>query len=255
MDQRTDIGHLSQFSRGLLDLLDRVEYRRIVSSEDMEAVGRLRAQSYGRGNVLSGGAGESLVDDLDYDSHTFVVGVYSDDELISTLRVHHLTPDHRKGSSIKLFGDVLNPMLDRGMTFIDPSRFAANEAFSEEFPGLPYITLRIATMASVYFDVDHCLASVKVMHSAFYKRVFGFFEMSPARVLEDYSYPLTLLAEDTSNRVDVARRYPVFKSHPYEQRLMFDRDAAADIAPLSILPTARYADAVPVRAPISIFGA
>jgi hypothetical protein len=255
MDQRTDIGHLSQFSRGLLDLLDRVEYRRIVSPEDMEAVGHLRAQSYGRGNVLSGGAGESLVDDLDFDSHTFVVGVYSDDELISTLRVHHLTPDHRKGSSIKLFGDVLTPMLDRGMTFIDPSRFAANNAFAEEFPGLPYITLRIATMASVYFDVDHCLASVKVMHSAFYKRVFGFVEMAPARVLDDYSFPLVLCAEDPSNRVDVARRYPVFKSHPYEQRMMFERDANPGLAPLSILPTARYADAVPVRAPIALFGA
>lgn len=253
MDQRTDIGHLSQFSRGLLDLLDRVEYRRITSREDLEEVGRLRAESYGRGNVLSGGAGDSLIDDLDFDEDTYVVGVYSDDALISTLRVHHLTADYRKGSSIKLFGDVLHPMLDKGMTFIDPSRFAANAEYSEEFPGLPYITLRIATMASVYFDVNHCLASVKVMHSAFYKRVFGFFEMAPARLTKDYSFPLLLCAEDPSNRVDVARRYPVFKSHPYEQRLMFDRSADAGFAPLSILPTARYADAAAVRVPAPLF--
>ena len=246
MDQRTDIGNLSNFSRGLLDLLDRVEYRRVVTSEDMEAVGRLRAQSYTRGNVLTDEIGESLIEEIDFDSHAYVVGVYIDEELVSTLRVHHLTPDHRKGSSIKLFGDVLHPLLDNGMTFIDPSRFAASSAVAEELPGLPYLTLRIATMASVYFDVDHCLASVKTMHSAFYRRVFGFFEMAPARQVKDYSYPLVLCAEDASNRVDVARRYPVFKSHPYEQRLMFDRNLDHGLAPLSILPTARYADARPI---------
>ena len=82
------------------------------------------------------------------------------------------------------------------------------------------------------------------MHSAFYKRVFGFFQMAEARRVPDYSYPLVLMAEDRSNRVDVARRYPVFKSHPYEQRMMFERSSDQGMAPLSILPTARYADAV-----------
>jgi hypothetical protein len=250
MDQRTDIGHLSQFSRGLLDLLDRVEYRRIVSPEDMEAVGRLRADAYNRGNILN--AGDSLIDDLDFDSQTYVVGVYADEELISTLRVHHVTPEHRKCLSIKMFGDVMHPMLDKGATFIDPTRFAANRAYAEEFPGLPYITLRIATMASVYFDVDHCLASLRCMHAAFYKRVFGFFELAAPRQVKDYDFPVVLYAEDTSNRVDVARRYPVFKSHPYEQRMMFERRVDDGFAPLSILPTARYADAVPVQAPVSL---
>ena len=244
MDQRTDIGNLSHFSSSLLELLDRVEYRRIVSSEDMEAVGRLRAASYSNRNVLSCDAGGRLIDEIDFDSHAHVVGVYIDDELVSTLRVHHLTPDHRKGSSIKLFGDILNPMLDKGMTFIDPSRFAAKASAAEEHPGLPYVTLRIATMASEYFDVNHCLATVKQMHAAFYRRVFGFFEMAPARSLPEYSSLICLCAEDPSNRQDVGRRFPVFKSHPYEQRLLFSRVEEGFPAPLSIFPTARYADAV-----------
>jgi hypothetical protein len=244
MDQRTDIGHLSQFSSGLLELLDRVEYRRIVSSEDMESVGRLRAESYSRRGVLSCDSGDRLIDEIDYDSHAYVVGVYIDDELASTLRIHHLTPDHRKGSSIKLFGDVLHPLLDKGMTFIDPSRFAAKASLADEYPGLPYVTLRIATMASEFFDVNHCLATVKTMHAAFYRRIFGFFEMSPGRILPEYSQPIGLYAEDTSNRPDVARRFPVFKSHPYEQRLLFSPVEEGFPAPLSVFPTARYADAV-----------
>ena len=79
--------------------------------------------------------GDSLIDDLDFDSHAYVVGVYIDEELVSTLRVSHMTPDHRKGTSLKYFGDVLHPMLDQGMSFIDPSRFAASSALSEDTAG------------------------------------------------------------------------------------------------------------------------
>ena len=252
MDQRTDIGHLSHFSSGLLDLLDRVEYRRIVSSEDFEAIGRLRARSFARSNVLEAPVGNSFIEDIDFDPSVYVFGVYLDERLVSTLRVHHVTPWNREGSSTHLFSDELNPMLDRGMSFIDPSRFATDRDFYSEFPGLPYLTLRVATMAAVHFDVDACLASCTLAHSAFYKRIFGFRQVAAARVLPGLRVQGVLMMEDTSNRADVARRYPVFKSHPYEQRLMFDRSVEDGLVPLSILPTARYADAVARSMPMSL---
>jgi hypothetical protein len=170
--------------------------------------------------------------------------MYVDERLVSTLRVHHVTPLHRKGSSVGLFGDVLNPMLDLGMSFIDPSRFATDRDMLKEFPSLPYLTLRVATMASVYFDVTGCIASCTPHHSAFYRRVFGFKQLTLPGLMPGLKVEGVLLMEDRSNRVDVARRYPVFKSHPYEQRMMFERSADQGMAPLSILPTARYADAV-----------
>lgn len=244
MDQLTNISELSRFSTGLLELLDRVEYRRITTDEDFEAVGRLRARSYSNRSIFAGGVGEKLIEDLDFDSHAFVFGMYIDEELVSTLRVHHVTPNHRIGNSVPLFGDLIHPMLDQGMTFIDPSRFATHSDFLKEHPGIPYLTLRVATMASQYFDVDCCLASCKTEHAAFYKRIFGFRQLGEPRYLNDYRRPAVLCAEDRSNRIDVARRYPVFKSHPYEQRLMFERGVDRGMAPLSILPTARYADAV-----------
>ncbi len=253
MDQRTDIGNLSQFSRGLIDLLDRVEYRRIVTREDMEAVGRLRARSFARSNVLEKQLGNSLVEDVDYDPNAYVFGVFVDERLVSTIRLHLVTPTHRVGSSTHLFGDILDPLLDSGMSFIDPSRFATDHDFHDELQGLPYLTLRVATMASVYFAVDGCLASCTPSHSAFYKRVFGFRQLAEPRDLPGLRVQGVLLMEDPSNRVDVARRYPVFKSHPYEQRLMFDRDAQQGLAPLSILPTARYADIASLDIPASLF--
>lgn len=254
MDQRTDIGNLSNFSRGLLDLLDRVEYRRIVTSEDMETVGVLRSRSYARSGIFEKQyIGSSFVEDSDFDPAVYVFGVYVDEQLLSTLRVHRVTRENRSASSARLFPDVLDPMLDRGMTFIDPERFAVDADFSDDFPGLPYLTLRIATMASVYFNVDGCLACCVPSHSAFYKRVFGFNQLVEPRIPEGVCVPVCLMMENISNRIDVARRYPVFKSHPYEQRLMFDRTLDHGLAPLSILPTARYADAVRRPMPMSLF--
>jgi hypothetical protein len=244
MDQITDIRHLSKFSQHLLELLDRVEYRRVVTPEDMEAVGSLRAQSYSDRSIFVDGVGEKLVEDLDFDSHAYVFGMFIDEDLVSTLRIHHVTPEHRIGNSVPLFGDIIHPMLDQGLTFIDPSRFATDQNRIKDIPAIPYLTLRIATMASEYFEVDHCLASCKTEHAAFYKRVFGFNQLGEPRYLSAYRKPAVLCAEDPSNRQDVARRFPVFKSHPYEQRLLFSPVEEGFPAPLSIFPTARYADAV-----------
>ncbi len=244
MDQLTSVRELSRFSAGLLELLDRAEYRRITTDEDFEAVGRLRARSFARSDVLDLDIGEKLIEDIDFDSQAYVFGMFIDERLVSTLRVHHVTPGHRKGSSVDLFGDFLHPMLDAGMSFIDPSRFATDRDVLSEFPGLPYLTLRIATMASEYFNVSGCIASCTPEHSAFYRRVFGFKQLTDPDLLPGLKVNGVLLMEDRSNRIDVARRYPVFKSHPYEQRLMFERGVDRGMAPLSILPTARYADAV-----------
>jgi hypothetical protein len=42
-----------------------------------------------------------------------------------------------------------------------------------EYPALPYLTLRVATMATDYFHTDYCLSVIKPNHRAFYKRIFN----------------------------------------------------------------------------------
>jgi hypothetical protein len=79
------------------------------------------------------------------------------------------------------FPDVMNPLLDAGQTFIDPVRFAADPEIMREYPALPYLTLRVATMATVYFDVDYCLSVIMPNHRAFYQRVFHSMELTEPR--------------------------------------------------------------------------
>ena len=65
-----------------------------------------------------------------------------------------------------------------------PGALFAGIRRSFDYPALPYLTLRVATMATIFFDVDFCLSVIKPNHRAFYKRVFHTIELA-ARALSN----------------------------------------------------------------------
>ncbi|MDE1990946.1 MAG: hypothetical protein KGI75_00510 [Rhizobiaceae bacterium] len=231
----------NSFSGKLMKVLDHIEYRRIESSEDMQDVARLRYKAYKAREVLPVAA-KNLIDDIDFDKQAYIFGVYYYEELVSTVRVHHVTPDHRVCQSSGIFPEAVNAFLDAGMTLIDPARFAIDPDFELEMPALPYLTLRPAIVAAVYFDADRVMQHVRPAHAAFYKRVFYADTIVPPCMTETYGFELTLLASRSKEiRGRLMQRYPFFDSEAYERRLMFSRGNDAGSPPLTILPTARLA--------------
>ncbi|WEZ82510.1 hypothetical protein P6U16_15595 [Rhizobium sp. 32-5/1] len=231
-----------RFSEKLLELLDHVEYRRVETGEDMEDVARIRFKAYQMADILPL-SGSTLIDDIDFDSHAYVFGIYFEERLISTVRVHHVTPEHRVSSSGSVFGKEIDGFLDAGMSLIDPVRLAADPEILKEMPAIPYLTLRVATMASEHFDVDRCLSLVKPQHAAFYKRIFDADTIvSPQKNCGNYKIDLTLLAARVREiRPWLYTRFPFFDSEPFERRLMFQGNEQAAFRPLTIRPTARLA--------------
>jgi hypothetical protein len=231
----------NSFAGKLMEVLDHVEYRRIESSEDMEDVARLRYKAYKARAVLPVAA-RTMIDDIDFDEQAYIFGVYYYEELVSTVRVHHVTPDHRVCQSTGIFPDEIHAFLDAGMTLIDPARFAIDPDFELEMPALPYLTLRPAIVAAVYFNTDRVMQHIRPAHAAFYKRVFYADTIVPPRMTETYGFELTLLASRSKEiRGKLMQRYPFFDSEPCERRMMFSRSADAGTLPLTILPTARLA--------------
>ncbi|MBB3457752.1 hypothetical protein FHT86_006070 [Rhizobium sp. BK313] len=231
----------NSFAGKLMEVLDHVEYRRIESSEDMEDVARLRYKAYKARAVLPVAA-KTMIDDIDFDEQAYIFGVYYYEELVSTVRVHHVTPDHRVCQSTGIFPDEIHAFLDAGMTLIDPARFAIDPDFELEMPALPYLTLRPAIVAAIYFNTDRVLQHIRPAHAAFYKRVFYADTIVPPRMTETYGFELTLLASRSKEiRGKLMQRYPFFDSEPYERRMMFSRDVDGGTLPLTILPTARLA--------------
>lgn len=230
-----------EFSTKLLSILDAVEYRRIESQEDFEDIARLRYKSYQERGVLPLSA-SSMLDEVDFDDHAYVFGVYLYEELVSTIRVHHVTPTHRISQSAGVFPDAVNAFLDAGMTLIDPARLAIDPELDGERSALPFLTVRPTIMAAIYFNADRMLQHIRPAHSAFYRRYFYADTVVPPTFASIYGFDLTLLASRTREiGPKLLSRFPIYESQPYERRLMFDRSPLSGMAPLTILPTARLA--------------
>ena len=149
-------------------------------------------------------------------------GVYIDDRLVSSVRFHHMTPDFRTAPSHSVFTDMLDPMLDRGDTMIDPGRFTTDYEASLAYPALPYLTLRIPTMAVQYFNVRYVLSSVRPEHAAFYRRVYRSQQLAGPRYYHGLTFPMVLYAcEIPVMYEDMLRRYPFFRSTAEEREALF----------------------------------
>lgn len=231
----------SNFAKNVLDLLSTVEYRRCDSGEDMETMYRLRYRSYLASGMVSPNASRIVTDSFDDLANCMNFGVHIEGEMVSTIRLHHVTNENPNSPSAHVFNDVLGDRVSAGETFIDPSRFAADPVATAQFPYLPYMTLRLAVMACVYFEPDFCLSTVRPDHAAFYRRIFDSKQIGSLRQFPGLNYDVVLYqAHYTSVARNTMGRYPFFKSTPVEQRLMFGKPTASELNPLTILPTAHY---------------
>jgi hypothetical protein len=231
---------LEGFSERLMRHLDYIEYRRIETQEDLKDIENLRYKAYKAADVLPVAA-PSMIDEADFDPHAYVFGIYYFEELVSTIRLHHVTAEHPLSQSAGVFPDVMDAYLSAGLALIDPARFAVDPEVAAELPILPYITLRPSIVAAAYFKADRVLQHVRPAHAAFYKRVFYAETVVERRMTEIYGLELTLMATNThTTGAKLLKRYPFFDSGEYERRLMFGRgEGGLPVSPLTILPSAR----------------
>jgi hypothetical protein len=213
---------ISKFALTLIDLMDRVEYRRVTLEDQFDPIYRLRYEAYRREEFISVNSERIVRDEFDALPNCFCYGIYIDGRLASSLRLHCLTPAFRRSPNHSVFGDVLDPLLDKGKVILDPGRFTADYEASLSFPALPFLTLRIATMAVQHFSADYVLNAVRPEHGAFYRRVFHSFVISEARHYHGLSFPIVLYACDIAVMyADLLDRYPFFRSTEAEREALF----------------------------------
>lgn len=232
----------SPHGRELLDVMDDIEYRRIVSPEDFEAVGILRQRAIDAFDIYERKFGESVIEDMDFDPMSAVFGVYFRGELAATIRIKRVTAANRDSGAIKVFDNFMNPLLDQGMVFIDPCRFAINRDISRVVPGLPIITSRLAIIATLHYMADYCLFACKLEHTSFYRRVFRATMLAGPYEPPGMRVKAVLLGNGTSGRDELFERYPIFKFKSTEARLLFGPHDLSSSS-LCVKPTARMAQA------------
>ncbi len=204
-------------------LLARIDCRRADSDEDREAIFRLRYQAYLReGSIFPNWSG-SFSDPYDETDNVYLFGLYIDDQLASSIRIHVGSREHPYFPSLEVFPDILQPELDVGKVIIDPTRFVAGETLSRLHRGLPYATLRLSMVAAEHFGADLVLAAVREEHQAFYRRAFNQRSIGEARPYPHLSKPISLMAVHYPTAVDkLWQRYPFIPSTLAERRKLFE---------------------------------
>ena len=229
------------FNDRIFDVMEHIEYRRIVTPEDFENISQLRSKAFDAHNLYSHKLNGNAVDATDRMPNAQVFGMYFDEQLASTIRIAHVTPQHPESQAVKIFPEVLKPLLAQGQSFVDPSRFAVDEDLSREVPGLALLTLRIAFMATKHYNVDACLGLVTEDHVPFYRRVFRSTVIAGPKSTEEFVVKPVLFASPLRES-EICSRYPLFYSTERERKLLFDTPATS-MPPLTVLPTAKYAAA------------
>ena len=139
----------SSFAGKVEELLERIEYRRCESGEDIEAIYRLRYKAYRLHGFVEESDSQMVTDDLDDAPNCYRFGVFIDGELVGTVRIHHISKDEPYGPVMKTFDDLLRPRLLAGENFINPTMLAAEPYYRSPLQALPYLTLRLGRVPSV----------------------------------------------------------------------------------------------------------
>jgi len=214
----------STFATKLLSYLQQADYKVAFSKEDREEIYRLRYQSYLQEGAIDPNPSEMFSDVYDDFDNCWTFGIHLERQLASTIRFHVISPEQRYGPAYDVFRDLVEPMIDDGMTLIDPTRFASEQAATREFPEMPFLTLRVACMAYEYFDAEYVLATVRKEHAAFYRRVFNAEFMCDPRPYPTLKSRICLLRANVRGvREKLARRYPIFESSLTERRMIFEQ--------------------------------
>ena len=224
----------SRFALTLIDLLDRVHYRRVSVADQFDPVYRLRYEAYRREEFIPVNSQQITRDAYDEAPNCHCFGVYIDDRLVSSIRLHIVSAETPISPSRSIWPDVLGSIVDSGGSYVDPSRFTADHDASLEFPALPYLTLRMAVMACEYFNASYCISSVRPEHGPFYRRVFGLEQMAGIGYWGELTFPVCLFGAAVPVIYDkIMDRFPFFMSTPEERAVLFGpgHQPVAAIAP------------------------
>jgi len=217
-------GSESSFTDRVARFLDGIDYRLVDSGEQREAIFRLRYQAYMREGGISPNPSGTFSDPYDETGNVYLFGLYIDDELASSIRIHVASKEHPDFPGLEVFPDFLQPELDAGKVMIDSTRFVTDENLARLHRALPYATLRLSVMAARYFGADYLLAAVRAEHQAFYRRNFRYRLVCEPRPYPLLAKPICLMTVHYPTFVDqVQQLYPFFRSTFFERRMLFDR--------------------------------
>ncbi|MGB3624818.1 MAG: hypothetical protein WA989_03255 [Henriciella sp.] len=194
----------------VLEALRRTQYSVVNDDAGLEEVCRLRYQCYRAEGAIGDSSSQLMSDPFDETENCVHVAVKMDGTILASVRLHLATPLAPISPTLDVFPEVRGS-LDEGKTVLDPTRFVVDPSARRDHVPLHFLTLRVAVLATMFYDVDLAVAPVRAEHVAFYNRYLGYRTASEPREYPGLRKPVRLLmSEGRTQRQAVLERTPVF---------------------------------------------
>ena len=212
------IAQLSEFSK-------RVTCRLARSYAERDAVFKLRYRSYLRAGLISENSFGRYIEPADHVANAYLMGLYVDRRLVSSLRFQIGCATTPNLSSLNLFPHVLEPLLRRNKIVVDMGCVATDGELARSYVWLPYLILRSWIIAADHFHADYIAAAMRPQHQIFYKRIL---DCELHSELRQPPHQLATVGLVTLNFATSAERLyenlPFLRSTPSERQQLFEHD-------------------------------
>jgi hypothetical protein len=216
-------GAPTSFSDRVLRFLERIEHRIARTDGEREAAFQLRHDAYVR-NDLMGPQADRRLFDKGYDTgpDAWITLTFVDGELAATTRLNLGIGESSLLPSMAVYPDVIAPKLRAGFSILETTRLAADIRISGSNPEIAYIAMRPGFMAAAHFDIDFAVASPRLEHMAFYRRVLLFSQWCEPRPYPGLTAKFGCMGADFhESRERIEARFAFFKSDPAERERLF----------------------------------
>ena len=199
-----------------------VLYRRATDPVCLDEIFRLRYRCYRAEGTIEVQPSGRFFDAHDEDPNVFVFGVEHENVLAGSIRMHVCSAEMPFAPGLEVFPEILQPLIERGESFVDPTRFVVDRSLRAVMGQMPFATVRLAAMAAEHFRADHVLATVRAEHVPFYRRFCDMELLTEPRNYPGLKKPICLMS---GRSVEISRsvyaRYPHFSSMHRERIRLF----------------------------------
>jgi hypothetical protein len=210
------------FNERVLSLVRSLDQREPKGDAEKDEIYRLRFAAYQRAKMVTPDVPMIFKDQFDDAVNGKTLGIYLDGALAASIRIHVASQDIPVAPALKVYPDILWPLLNAGKIIVDPTRHVVKLHHAGMFPRLPYVTVRLAWMACEHYGADFVLATIPTHHKSFYRRIFGVGIETAPRSYPGIAVPVILLAWNYSKiNYEVNARYPFLKSDERERISIF----------------------------------
>ena len=212
------IAQLSDFSK-------RVTCRLARSYAERDAIFKLRYQSCLRAGLISQNSFGRYIEPADHAANAYLMGLYVDRRLVSSLRLQIGSATTPNFSSLELFPHVFEPILRDNKTVVDMGGVADDGELARSYVWLPYLILRSWILAAEHFHADYIAAAVRPQHQIFYKRALDCELHSELRLPPHHLTSVGLVTLDFATSAKrLYENLPFLRSTPSERQQLFEPD-------------------------------